>query len=418
MSTLRPVIYATLSFLVLFGLVAATLRVLLPHWWRVRAVRWAMGALAVATLVSLGVWLGGGIAHAKAWMTLGVHGCWLVLAILLPLTVALVMAGLVWKILARIFLARMTAAQTATATATTTTTTTTATATTEAAPSTRLTRRAVIEWCTAAIPATALAASASGLIAAREEPVLETLRMTFPNLPAELEGLRILQLTDLHLGPYRNLHDLEYVLGASTAQKPDLIVITGDIADDLAQLLPALRLIADVRPRLGVFASLGNHEYFRSILQVKRAFDKSPVPFLVDRGISIDVGGGANLYIGGADDPVRLSGEIDGFMQRTVDAALDGAPSDAFHLMLSHRPAGFVATAARGVDLTLSGHTHGGQVGLFGRSAFEPLWPSKYLRGKYALGKSQLYTSAGFGHWFPFRLNCPPEAPTIVLTRG
>jgi predicted MPP superfamily phosphohydrolase len=86
--------------------------------------------------------------------------------------------------------------------------------------------------------------------------------------------------------------------------------------------------------------------------------------------------------------------------------------------MLSHRPAAFDAAAENGVDLTLAGHTHGAQVGLFGRSLLEPLWPEARLWGHYRQGVSQLYTSSGVGHWFPFRLGCPSEAPVIELRRS
>ena len=81
-------------------------------------------------------------------------------------------------------------------------------------------------------------------------------------------------------------------------------------------------------------------------------------------------------------------------------------------------PEGFDPAAKAGVDLTLSGHTHGGQIGFNGKSAFEPLWPDGYLWGGYRRGASSLYTTAGFGDWFPFRLGCPSEAPLLVLKRS
>ena len=97
---------------------------------------------------------------------------------------------------------------------------------------------------------------------------------------------------------------------------------------------------------------------------------------------------------------------------------MNGAPADGFTILMSHRPEGLNAAAALGIPLTLAGHTHGGQFGWFGRSIFEPWLPHRYLWGKYQKDQSQLYTSAGVGHWFPFRLGCPPEAPIIVLKRG
>lgn len=70
------------------------------------------------------------------------------------------------------------------------------------------------------------------------------------------------------------------------------------------------------------------------------------------------------------------------------------------------------------MDLTLAGHAHGGQIGFNGHSAFERIWPDQYLWGPYSVGRSRLYTTSGFGHWFPFRVNCPTEAPLIELARA
>jgi predicted MPP superfamily phosphohydrolase len=180
-----------------------------------------------------------------------------------------------------------------------------------------------------------------------------------------------------------------------------------------------LRLIAALKPRYGTFASLGNHEYFRGIDTVLRVLDAGPIPLLRDSGAGVKIGA-AELYIGGADDPVRMTQREQNyrFLQQTVDASFDGAPSDAFHLLMSHRPQGFDIAADQGIRLTVSGHTHGAQVGINGRSILEPWMREHYLWGHYQRNGSHLYTSAGVGHWFPFRLGCPPEAPIYTLRRG
>jgi predicted MPP superfamily phosphohydrolase len=91
------------------------------------------------------------------------------------------------------------------------------------------------------------------------------------------------------------------------------------------------------------------------------------------------------------------------------------APTGVFSLLLAHRPEAFDAAGDARVGLTLSGHTHGGQIGYNGKSAFEPLFPDGYLWGAYRRGASRLYTTSGFGNWFPFRLGCPAEAPLVEL---
>ena len=105
-----------------------------------------------------------------------------------------------------------------------------------------------------------------------------------------------------------------------------------------------------------------------------------------------------------------------GRLRASVEASLQSAPSDAFYVLMSHRSQAFDTAAPLGVHLTLSGHTHGLQMGLAGRSLFEHLWPDSYIWGHYGGGATHLYTSAGVGHWFPFRLGCPPEAPLFTLT--
>ncbi|WP_394842489.1 metallophosphoesterase [Pendulispora brunnea] len=280
-----------------------------------------------------------------------------------------------------------------------------------------MSRRAFVGAATAMVPLGAMGTAAGGFSAAVTPTALRTIPVTFPKLrqlhPA-LEGFSILQLSDLHLGAARNVRDLERFFEGLT-RRPDLIVFTGDIADDLNQLGPALHLAHQFRARCGVLASLGNHEYLHDVRRARAIFDASPVPLLVDTGTTLRVGG-ASLYVAGANDPVVIRTNIQPFLEGSIDRALGDAPSDAFRLLLSHRPEGFDPAARHGVDLTLSGHTHGGQIGFNGKSAFEPLWPDGYLWGAYRRGTSRLYTTSGFGDWFPFRIGCSTEAPLVVLT--
>ena len=97
--------------------------------------------------------------------------------------------------------------------------------------------------------------------------------------------------------------------------------------------------------------------------------------------------------------------------------ALEDWPSDTMAVVMSHRPRGFDSAAKHRVPLTLAGHTHGYQMGLGGWSVGEVIG-APYPRGFYRKGESHLYTSTGFGHWFPFRLGCPREAPVITLRRA
>lgn len=246
--------------------------------------------------------------------------------------------------------------------------------------------------------------------------------LSWPDLPRELDGLRILHLSDIHLGYAHDLRDLETIVFDASGQRADLVLVTGDIADDVTMLPEALRMIASLRPRLGTFASLGNHEYYAGIDSVLRALEKGPIPLLREEGAKLAVGG-ATIHLLGIDDPTRISRAINppnspSFLLHGIEKAMDGGPSDAFRILMSHRPRGFDPAARLGIDLTLAGHTHGGiQLGLGGRSVLEPFFPEQYFWGHYRKGNSQLYTSAGVGHWFPFRLGCPMEAPVYTLRR-
>ncbi len=246
--------------------------------------------------------------------------------------------------------------------------------------------------------------------------------LSWAGLPRDLDGLRILHLSDIHLGYAHDLADMEEIISDASAQRVDLVLVTGDIADDVTMLPEALRMIDSLRPRLGAFATLGNHEYYAGIDSVLRSMDKGPIPLLREAGTNLAVGG-ATLHLLGIDDPTRISRAINppnspAFLLRGIERAMDGGPSDAFRILMSHRPKGFDPAAQLGIDLTLAGHTHGGiQLGIGGRSVLERFFPEQYFWGHYSKGKSQLYTSAGVGHWFPFRLGCPMEAPIYTLKR-
>jgi hypothetical protein len=276
-------------------------------------------------------------------------------------------------------------------------------------------RRALLKGAAAAVPVAAIAAGFGGVGRAYAGAEVRLEPIAMQNLPPSLQGLRILQISDAHLRHYVTLDDLEEILDKASAFAPDLVLVTGDLSDDLTMLPDALRLIDQSRTPLGSYAILGNHEYFRGIAQVRAIFDRSPVPLLVDRHVRLSVGE-QTICLGGIDDPMTMRGIPADFFSAAIDMTFLDAGHYDFSILMSHRPDAFPDAAARGIDLTLAGHTHGGQIGFGGRSVLETSFPNSFLWGKYTLGQSQLYTSCGAGHWFPFRLGCPAEAPVIELT--
>ncbi|PWB74650.1 hypothetical protein C3F09_03695, partial [candidate division GN15 bacterium] len=277
-------------------------------------------------------------------------------------------------------------------------------------------RRLLLKGAAAAIPLATLATSARGITRAYAPARVYLRPMAIPDLPAELEGFRIFHLSDLHLGHYVTLEHLAQAVTLAQPLQPHLTLVTGDVSDDLSELPTALNLIYDLKPPYGTLASLGNHEYFRGIKRVRQIFDQSPVPLLVNNSTRFHVSG-QPLFVGAIDDPRSMMTSHDEFFRRTVTETLAPVSGADTVVLMSHRPNVFDFAAVRGVHLTLSGHTHGGQIGFMGRSVFELHASGNYLWGEYTIGTARLYTSSGAGHWFPFRLGCPTEAPVIELRR-
>jgi predicted MPP superfamily phosphohydrolase len=387
-----PLNAPTTLYIFLFVLLVAvlSLRLLLPAWWRVRPVRWGAAGAAVLAGVGFAMWVGGPEIGSYATSYWGVVLAWGLLTLLAPAVLTLPVAGVAWHV-ARVV--------------------------TPEKPD-RFTRRNVLQASCALLPGAAFSASSGGLIAANAPPRIPTVTMAFEDLHPDLVGLKILQISDAHLGACLGLADLEKLLDRVKAHAPDLVLFTGDLADDVTQIQPALRMASALKPRLGVFASMGNHEYLHDGRITRPLYDKSPVPLLRDRGTKLRVGK-ATLWLAGADEPPGHPGAFyapGAKFDANVRKCLDGAPSDALRVLMCHRPEGFPSAAEQGFHLTLSGHTHGGQVGLFGRSLFER--ENRYMWGTYERGEGKLYTTSGFGHWYPFRLGCPAEAPLVVLARA
>ncbi len=276
-------------------------------------------------------------------------------------------------------------------------------------------RRALLRVAAAALPLASVSLGLTGVTHAFSDIRVFLRPIKVDHLPASLEGLRILHFSDSHLAHYITLDTIAELLTKAESLSPDLIAITGDIADDLTMLGEALKMVTELRPRLGTYACLGNHEYYRGLPEVKRIFGRSTVPLLINQSIRVDVAGTA-LRVGGIEDPRFVGGGDRAFFKNAIDSMLSTADAAEFTILLSHRPSALDYASEVNLDLILAGHTHGGQIGTGERSLFELVSPENYLWGHYQKGPSHLYTSSGVGHWFPFRLGCPAEAPVIELS--
>lgn len=280
------------------------------------------------------------------------------------------------------------------------------------------TRRKLLLNSAKAIPVASALLSPAGVQAAMDDPIVRPVNIPIQNLPDGLEGLKILQLTDVHLGLHIDADQFEKVAQSARQYNPDIVVLTGDIADDYSKLGPALDHLQILAPPLGIYACIGNHEIYRGRQTAEKIYQDRGIHFLCNNGTVVERGGD-RFWLAGADDPARLFKNRSSFYKKSISLALQEKPQDvAVSILLCHRPKGFDSAAEQGVSLTLSGHTHGAQMAVGGRSIFEPFMPKSYLLGHYQKDTSHLYTSAGLGHWLPFRLNCPCEGALLELRRA
>ncbi len=218
-------------------------------------------------------------------------------------------------------------------------------------------------------------------------------------------GLTILHLSDLHLGPFLSTADLARLAAAAPAA--DLVCLTGDFvthrAEDALGLGAAL---APLRARIGKFAVFGNHDYReRREGEIARELEAAGVTVLRNRGRTLR---GGLLHVAGVEDAEE--GKV-----VDLDAALARRPERAFSILLAHHPDLAAWASRRGVDLVLSGHTHGGQIVLAGRSLFPAR--SAHRHGVHRVGRTTLSVSAGLGLLVvPIRVGAPAEAPLLRVT--
>jgi len=245
---------------------------------------------------------------------------------------------------------------------------------------------------------------------------LITVRPAFTDVPvtlrmggAGLEGLTIAFLSDLHAGHLMGEADLAELFDRVMERRPDLVLLGGDLIDhDPEEALIYGRTLARLVPPLGVFAVPGNHEYHREggFALWRRTLEAAGVTVLLNRGVAV-TRNGARLWLGGIDNLGRGTAD--------VPAALEGRRQGEPAVLISHEPDAFDEAAAAGVDVTLSGHTHGGQIVVFGRTLVHHT-QFGWWRGRYERDGAVLYVGRGVGYsMLPIRIGAPAEIPLITL---
>jgi predicted MPP superfamily phosphohydrolase len=281
-----------------------------------------------------------------------------------------------------------------------------------------MSRRAFLRGALAVVPLAAFVPGARGIYSAQVELAVVRHELKAAGLPAGLDGFKIGQLSDTHVGPYVDVARLAAVCARLKAEKPDVVVMTGDFADDLRLLAPAVEELAALGAAVphGVYFCWGNHEYFRDPGLIERTLRAAGIKILKNANAAL-VPGARPFYLLGVDyppgDSARRSMTIPAARRREcLAAASRGVPEGAFRVLIAHHPDFLIDGFAAGLPLTLAGHSHGGQVVIGGKPLVSL---HTYVRGLYGQDGLWGYVSSGAGHWFPFRLACPPEVSVFTL---
>ncbi len=259
--------------------------------------------------------------------------------------------------------------------------------------------------------------NAIGVLDAEFRSVLRRMDMAYSNLPPELEGLKIAHMTDVHIGAYVSTHDVKKMVNLMQQESPDLLAITGDFVDDVSLLPDVMEMMQPFLAALplGAWFCMGNHEHRRGAAPIRSMLQQNGIHILDNQHQRLPFGRG-HFALAGVDYPVGASTAVrPEVARRFLESACDRIADTDFTILMAHHPDFLPAAFERKVDLTLAGHTHGGQVGWGRKSALDFLYP--YMRGVYQEGQSIGFVSSGAGHWMPFRLNCPPEVSVITLKR-
>ena len=261
----------------------------------------------------------------------------------------------------------------------------------------------------------AVSLSVLGVVQAVRVPPVKEVEVRLANLPPEFDGYRIIQLTDLHLSRLFPQRWSEQVVAKANAQKADLIVITGDLMDGtLEDRKNDVEPLGELSAKDGVFVITGNHEYYYGHEGWMSRYQELGMTRLSNSHAQISRGNSKIVLAGITDSTSQRFGLPEPDLQR----ALAGAPAGAPVILLDHKPGGAPAAAKAGVDLQLSGHTHGGMIK--GMHWLVARFNNGFVSGFYDVDGMQLYVNNGTALWngFALRIGVPSELTVITLRRG
>ncbi len=285
-------------------------------------------------------------------------------------------------------------------------------------------RRQFLEQAAVMVAAVPFLAAAYGLLYERLDVEVTRPRIALARLPKGFQGFRIVQLSDFHISPFTTADEIRRCVTIAAGLKADLVVLTGDyLTDDPEAEEEVVQALAGLRAPSGVFGCLGNHEiYTETEDSITRLFAAVGIRILRQERVPIQSHDEVLNLIGVDYQQRRFSSDHDGHL---VDRYLEGSEKlvipDMVNILLSHNPNSFDRAAELGIDLTLAGHSHGGQLALSfinrGLALVRPETP--YVSGWYEKTDSQLYVNRGIGTTGPpIRLGARPEITVLELVRG
>ena len=264
--------------------------------------------------------------------------------------------------------------------------------------------------------AVVLGGSTYGLLIGRYDFEVDRQEFALPTLDPSLDGLTITLVSDIHSSVFMTRPEMDRYVSVINEMQSDIIVVPGDFVNGLTEeVYPFAESFSNLKARYGVFGVTGNHDYYVSDPErVIRQVEECGIKLLHDEKSVLQIGG-AKLTFLGIDDV----GNSRKAAERITHARTGG--TEGATILLCHRPYFLPQASELGVDLMLSGHTHGGQIVFanIGHLAITPAaLASPYVAGTYRHGNTVMYVSRGIGTvGLPVRFNCPPEVTKIVLRK-
>ncbi len=236
-------------------------------------------------------------------------------------------------------------------------------------------------------------------------------------LPKDLDGMTIAHVSDIHVGNLTSGRVLTEMVRATNELRADVVLLTGDLINDsLSDLSEGISLVRSMESKCGSWMIEGNHDLIEDGEEFERRVKAAGIPLLLDESVVLPIRGypvqlyGLRWTRGEGRRRVRAA-------RAAIHAALKRRQPEAFPILLSHHPDAFDPAAEAKIPLTLSGHTHGGQLMFDSQHGFGPAM-FRYWSGLYTAGESQMIVSNGVGNWFPLRVNAPAEIVHITLRSG